>query len=548
MTVDLTRAAGRSLLVACLCLAGLPLDAQGQDDPDLSSRISGVVVTDTGAPLPDARVVLSGVRRPGASLEVQTWSETATSRSDGTFDFPDIPAGDFTLGVNKAGYLSRAATQVTVAARQTRSVSLTLSRGGAITGRIVDAFGDPVAGIQVQALWSVYDPAGVRALSTIGGDVTDDLGRFRVYGLMAGDFTVVAFRRGAEAAAAATTLGASGFRGAPLPGGALESPPTYYPGTVDIARAQTVSLRAGQEASANFALQDGRLTRISGRAVDSTGAAVAGSLLMLRSSNFTVSSHYTSPDGSFQISGVVPGNYTIDIPTNSRSGEHGTVAVNAADDVEGVSIVTSPAGMLIGTIEYEGDYSSRSSSVRLLRIENGGPAMVGSMPTLTTLQDRRFEARNVAGRFIFVSGDPNWTVKSVTLGASDIRDAGIDPNGKSVSGIRVVVTDKLTTVTGRAVDDRGQPLADQRVLLFRTDGLPPNRQEGLRLVRTGSDGTFKVWGLRPGAYAAGVISQADDGSETSPDSLERLRLFGERFSLGDQQTVTLELKPSPGLP
>jgi hypothetical protein len=549
MIAGMPRAASHALLLVCLCLAGPSLDAQGPDDPDLSSRISGVVVTDAGAPVPDARVVFSGVRRPGASLEVQTWSETLTSRIDGTFEFHDIPAGDFTLSANKAGYLNGWATQVTVAARQTRSVTLTLSRGGAITGRIVDAFGDPVAAIQVQALRLMYDPAGVRSsIVAIGGDLTDDLGRFRVYGLMAGEFTVVAMRRGAEDAV--TRPGGFGFAGTFFLGrGALESAPTYYPGTVDIARAQSVSLRAGQEASADFALQEGRLSRISGRVVNSAGAPVVGSLMTIRSTSFTVASDYTKPDGSFQISGVVPGNYTIDVHAIGRDGEHGSVAVNAVDDVEGVSIVTGPAGTLSGTIVYEGDYSDRAASVRLQRIVNGESAIVGSMPTLTTLQDRRFEARNVVGRFIFVSGDPNWTVKSATLGAADILDAGIDPKGKSVSGIRVVVTDTRTTVTGRAVDDRGQPLAEQRVVLFRTDGLPPNPRDGLRLVRTSADGTFSVWGLRHGAYTAGVLSQAaEDGNETSPDSLERLRLFGERFSLAEGQTKTLELKPSPGLP
>ena len=56
-------------------------------------------------------------------------------------------------------------------------------------------------------------------------------------------------------------------------------------------------------------------------------------------------------------------------------------------------------------------------------------------------------------------------MKAVTLDGEDVTDTPLDFSGKgSVSGLRIVMTDRLTTVSGRVVDSRGRPLTDYAVV------------------------------------------------------------------------------------
>ena len=69
------------------------------------------------------------------------------------------------------------------------NVDVALPRGSVIAGRITDEFGEPIAMAQVQAQRYQYRPGGQRRLTFAGGPfvMTDDLGQFRVYGLMPGE-------------------------------------------------------------------------------------------------------------------------------------------------------------------------------------------------------------------------------------------------------------------------------------------------------------------------------------------------------------------------
>ena len=522
------------LLIGC-ALVAWPAAALAQDAPrdgDLTARVHGTVVSDDGAPVSGVVVQLSGLDTPGAGRS-RIWNEARTTRGDGTFDYPDIPAGDYSVSAVHAGYFLTTSHRVTVSARQTAQVTVTMTRGSAIVGRIVDDFGDPVSEIQVQAIHARN--FGSRFFGAGAADVTDDRGQFRLYGLAQGEYIVVA-----------TSLARS-----MLQVQEPERPPTFYPGTLDGSRAQPLSVRAGQDVAVEFALQQGRLYRIRGKVVSPNGQAVPGAQVSVYGKTFLPfrGSSPTAADGSFQLSALPAGTYAVEVrkldwPSDV---EFGAVDVTVGgDDVDGVTIVMARGATLTGTIVFEGDSASRSLPIRVRQLDS--EAAVTSSSSLTLLPGGRFEARNVFGRVVFEAGDRNWTLKTVTLGTADVLDRGIDArNRESVSGIHIVATDKVTTVTGRAVDSRGRPLADHIVVLLRTDGVPPRALDGLRSVKTGPDGTFKEWGLRPGRYVAAVVETLVPGGAEDPGFQEQLRLYGQRFSLIEGEAVDLEIAPTLGV-
>src|SRR5471032_2162690 len=140
-----------------------------------------------------------------------------------------------------------------------------LPKGAAITGHVVDEFGDPVANARVQVLRYQLVQGTRRLTPSGGGAQSDDTGAYRIYGLPPGEYYVSA------------TLRAGNGPFDDQNGDATSYASTYYPGTGNVAEAQRVTLGFGTEQpNVSFALQPVRAVKISGTALNSSGTALAG--------------------------------------------------------------------------------------------------------------------------------------------------------------------------------------------------------------------------------------------------------------------------------
>jgi hypothetical protein len=137
-------------------------------------RISGrVLAEETGEAIPNARVTLTG--------SVQGTPVVLTD-ADGRFILT-APVGRYTVASSKSGYSRR---EVTLAAVE-QPIEIRLSRGAAISGRVVDARGDPVVAARVVAETVSTSTTGFAAAAATE---TDDLGEYRLGSLEAGTFAV----------------------------------------------------------------------------------------------------------------------------------------------------------------------------------------------------------------------------------------------------------------------------------------------------------------------------------------------------------------------
>jgi hypothetical protein len=535
-------------LILWLMLASHVLAQQQTTLPSGNSRISGVVVSaDTGAPLPGARVSLEANNLPSSMARI------ATADVNGAFDFPNIAAGTYGLKASKGGYLAKVSSRfriagdhpVTVADGQTAdSVTLQLYRGGVITGRIADEFGDPIAQVRVYVARLQHRTDGTRApMPGMTFDETDDLGRFRIYGLPAGDYLVGAAGRNSMDPAFAI-----------LPGpGRADIAPTYYPGTANPGEAQIISLGAGEETSVQFTLMNARLVEISGTAMTSDGRPAAGMRATLRVGPSTPliarAGGTVSADGTFRMSGVAPGDHWIEVAPDARTpgGERGSAAVSVgADDVPGVTIVTTPGATIRGTVILDSPWPQ--STLQLTATPSDGfPGSTGAVSD-PIVQGGRFELRGVRGRFFIEPVGSQWSVTSVVVNGRDMGEEPLDvADGSTVPDVEVTLTDRLTIVTGAVASGRGEPLKDHLVVLLRagtSSDLPSRR---VRTVWTDEEGKFQARGLRPGSYVAGVFVDLEPGYHHSPDFQDDLRARGQSFTLGERETSNLELTMAPGL-
>src|SRR5881628_3689892 len=188
---------------------------------------------------------------------------TAVSDSAGRFTVQNVPAGDYFVRAQLQNYFGPpvngtrgpiATTNAAVTRQQTTEVHLSLIRGGAIGGRVIDPNGKPLQNARVQALQSAYDD-GTPVLRIADQKPSDDRGEFRL-GILAP----------AEYYLAVTPV--AGARGAASPAAAAGevTVTTFYPGAIDMSTAAPIVLRGGEDLTGmSIQLKTAPSAKISGR-------------------------------------------------------------------------------------------------------------------------------------------------------------------------------------------------------------------------------------------------------------------------------------------
>jgi protocatechuate 3,4-dioxygenase beta subunit len=234
-----------------------------------TAQLSGrVVAADTGKPLPRAIVQAA---EPGAREPRWAWTD-----ANGRWQISQVRAGRYDLTVSKTGYLTLRYGQLrafepgkvieVTAGQRLERLDVALPRAGAISGRIHDEYGDPVAGVVARALRVQYvdgrprlTPIGTGLEALLSSGFTDDIGRYRIHGLPPGAYVIQA---------------AIGQPRIP-PGEADDRTsyaPTYYPGTGSSADAQRITLGVGEDLpNIDLQLLPVRHVTLSGTAVSSSG-------------------------------------------------------------------------------------------------------------------------------------------------------------------------------------------------------------------------------------------------------------------------------------
>jgi hypothetical protein len=158
-------------------------------------------------------------------------------------------------------------------------------------------------------------------------------------------------------------------------------------------------------------------------------------------------------------------------------------------------------------------------------------------------EDLTFELTGLFGsRFIRASPPQGWTLKAVRIGNTDVTDASIEFGAIDVEGIEIVLTDRITTVSGLVAGTRGEPLTDATVVLFAED--PARWMPGSRFIavaRPDRAGRFRHAALPPGAYMAVAVEYLEPGEETNPETLRLLRELGTRFTLEEGESRELDV-------
>jgi hypothetical protein len=411
----------------------------------------------------------------------------------------------------------------------------------------MDEFGDPVAGARVVVM-RYQSFQGTRRLVPTGfGDQTDDTGAYRVYGVAPGEYYVSA------------TLQGQGF--GDVTADTTGYAATYYPGTGNVAEAQRVSVGLGQEISnITFALLPTRTSRITGTVIDSRGEPVANGFVMLQESLETAGPGMMTmmrgggrvrPDGSFTISNLAPGSYTLTVNTGPGPDSEGamTSVTVGNEDLSGITLVTSRGASIAGRIvAAQGSTGSLPLTgvqvfAQPLRME---PMMMGFGPGRVEA-DATFRLTGLRGRRLFrVQGVPTtWVLHSVRLNGQDVTDTGVEFKGDSAEeGLEIVLTDRVSEINGKVSTEKGAPTREYTVVVFPDDATKwtyPSRY--VRAARADQEGLFKIRGLPPeDRYLAVAVDYLEEGEGGDPHFLEQIKDRATTIALGEGEVKALDLK------
>jgi protocatechuate 3,4-dioxygenase beta subunit len=510
---------------------------------------------ETGKPLRRAQVRLA------SEDDFLATPRTASTSTDGRYEFRDVAPGRYTLRVERSGYLALTygqqhpgaqARPLEIAETEVADrVDFALPRMSVISGHVLDDLGEPIAGVTVWVLQTQYVQGRRRLVASPANATTDITGRYRLLSLPPGDYAVMGTTR-------------QTWPHDTDPKQVFGYAATYFPGTSTAAGAQRVKLGVAHEASGiDFSLLAGRTSNVRGTAASASGVPLAGETVtvlreiggaaMFMGSSLEVGSTKVAGDGRWTLSDIPPGEYRLSIRAAARgneSAQEGQVTVNVeGEDVEGVSLVAGAGGTVRGEVVTD-DGSPLPAGFDRLQVRppfNPHARMMISVlhPDNGRVQsDGSFEVRGVLTDTVLSIGPLTgaWTLKAIEVEGRDMADLPLPvEHGKTLSGVRVVLTSRPTLIRG-ALRDEKQNLAEGTVIVFADDSA--KWREGSRTIRAtrlDQRGVFTFRGLPAGDYFLVAVDSVQEGQWYDPEFLEALKDRARRVTIADAESRNVDL-------
>jgi len=418
---------------------------------------------------------------------------------------------------------------------------------GAITGLVVDQAGEPLQGIQVLSLPLRRENGRMVVGEPPPGSrhATDDRGRYRLYGLSAGAYLIVA----------STTATASGLdrqRGQGFT-------KVYYPGTPSLESAQIVRVDDGRETGGvDLSYAPTRSARISGTAFDRAGEPLIGQVRLIssqRSGAVVVDPivERVDWDGTFVFPSVPAGDYVLQaVGTNpGHRDEFGFEYVTIGDlDPDPVTITTSVGATLQGRFIVDG---GRSLAMRFMNLHaapsdfDRAPAEGRGPDGLAIFDNGRFSLTGLRGSMRLIAGElpGGWYLKSISIGGFDLTDQPFDfgSGEQTFTDAEVVISPSAATVSG-SVEDGSRTRASAFVVVAfsrsRDTWFAGSRY--VKLGRADANGSFTINGLAPGEYWVAAVDRLESGGWQTPDVLDALVQGATRVTVEEGQISTISLR------
>jgi len=524
----------RYILALALLAAGVP--AQQVAANESLAAVKGVVTNAvTGERLRKAFVRLqpaSGNSRP------------ATTDEQGRFSYENLKPGSYKLEAEHVGFiaslLSDAAgtsVELHLTTGETADVNVKLIPQAAINGRLLDSDGDPWVHGSIGVYRSVFRQ-GKRRLEGTGydGGMLDDQGQFRLGQMAPGTYYLKGESDG----------GWEQFNRLPSEGQLL---PSWYPGSLDFENATPIVLAAGQEITGlEIRLRRSATYRIRGMVsgldtlpkTSPQGARIGRMVWASPVSGVGSSNHNVDlrADGTFELQGLPPGEYDVDLHQGPVELGHVTVRVDD-HDVDGAVIEATPAHGLKGSVRFEGNEAGQIAGLPfILRGLDSGASQISR-----TREDGAFDFPLVsAGRYwLFGPDEAKYYVKTLRYDGKESRNGVITiANGDgplelvlSARGARIVADVKR----GDAV----APVLAARVVLVPDTERSTERAFGTRPAVRDQNGVYSIGNIAAGAYRLFAFESVPEEAWVDAEFWKEIRSKGADLHISEGESRNAEV-------
>jgi hypothetical protein len=536
----------------CLLLmvaSSFGVSAQFQEDESKSGApgtgtVRGRVIDETGQPVPHATVYVN------ASVALPQRHITFTDDA-GNFQINDLDALIYNVGASAPSYVTtpREPDSLPSYFRIGDSVTISMLKGGVVTGTVTTATGEPMVQMWVRAIL-IRDANGQppAALRFPPARSTDDRGVYRIYGLTPGTYLVSA--------------GGGGPYGYSINGHDTETP-TYAPSATRDGAAE-ITVRAGEETSG----VDIRYRNEPGHAVS---GVVNGPIAPNSSSSININltqiidgipqssffSYQLPASKGFAFYGVADGDYDIIAQSFLDQGEivasePRRIMVKGAD-VTGVELVLKGLASISGRLTLEASTAAECKNMRHPLLSE--TLLIARRSEKNPSKDRAFSnlfaqgSPDKSGSFLLRNLAPGqfnldvrffakyWYLRSIAREPTaaqpvtgrvgfnnrqtDAARSGISLKfGERVSGLTVTLAEGAASLRGAVKTAAGESIPP-KLYLYLAPAEKENAEDVLRFFITPipAEGTFGINNLPPGRYWVLTRVAADN----EPQSILKLR-------------------------
>jgi hypothetical protein len=471
----------------------------------------------------------------------------ALTNGEGTFSIAPLPPGDYALSVERVGFVFTAAYN-SAESRSTRftlgpgdrkdGLKLTLTPVGAITGRVLDAAGEPVQNANVVA----EGGNGYGANST-----TDDKGQYRLGGMSPGRYRV---RASAQSLPFPPEIRSDGTA-------EIHYATTYYGDSLTAKSAQRLEVKSGAEMSGiDIHLVRTPVVLVSGKVTGLPDGSKGAYIQVTSPDGSGHSGASVKADGSFEIWRLDPGEYTLtaSIQNSQNRLQSSPLDIEVTNaNLEHLELRMISPFEISGQLHFE-DEQARKSPQAPARPGQPQPTAPARRLTLRAEPPGQYLETDIGASdsFTLEKVQPgryhvsiNWGtayVKSVRAGSVETEGDILDVRDGSAGPLTVLVSSNFCEVSGTVSDSNGRVTGGSVVMV--SAGAAPS----FRIAPVDANGNYREGGIAPGKYKllavedpSAAMANRGAGLDDYEESIENLDL-----RVGDKITRDLKRLPPAG--
>lgn len=421
---------------------------------------------------------------------------------------------------------------------------------GSISGRVTDAEGKPVPGVEVRALaWTLG--GGVTRNSIGPFVVTDADGRYVVPSQQPGAYliSVPSFTPDRQ-----SPLGASVRR---VPRASLGDDGnrrgyvnTYFPNAVDANAAKVVYVTTSERSGVDIQLSSRAVFDVAGRILGDLPIQVVPPVMTvtyLRGDSRTAFGDprrvILSPDWTFAIDELPDGEYALDMIVGTGFVQDRLLVAGKAPPR--VALVLHSFTLATGRAEFYGQSQPAATSRGMVYLSPVTPRDDGVYTSMVQA-DGTFSAQGIGpGPYRLRGSAPApWVQVSGMINGLDTLDLPASL-GKNVANAVVVFADRESRIVIDARNVRGEPAGEAGVLVFSDDQrywISSSRR--VQLSETTADGKCLLTDLPPGKYFAVAGRDFRMGRAITPTFVGALKSRAVAFEMGvgENKVVSVVVK------